>query len=145
MRALLVLGAAAAFAAPLPVLAQDAETEGAELAEMTETLRDPMVQAQMAELASAMSKVLLDVDLAPMMAAVEDIAEEDVIDESKGTTLRELSPEAEAMPEVIKEELPHMLDRMAGMGDAMQTMLPALKELGAKMKQAIEESDISLR
>ena len=145
MRALLALGAAAVLAAPLPVLAQDAEAEGEDLAEMTETLRDPMVQAQVAELASAISNVLLDVDLAPMMAAVEDIAEEDVIDESRGTTLREIAPEAEAVPEVVREELPHMLERMAGMGEAMQTMLPALKELGAKMKQAIEQSDISVR
>ena len=145
MRALLALGAAAVLAAPLPVLAQDAEAEGEDLAEMTETLRDPMVQAQVAELASAISNVLLDVDLSPMMAAVEDIAEEDVIDESHGTTLREIAPEAEAVPEVVREELPQMLERMAGMGEAMQSMLPALKELGAKMKQAIEQSDISVR
>ena len=37
MRALLALGAAAMFAAPLPAVAQDAAPQDAELAEMTET------------------------------------------------------------------------------------------------------------
>ena len=149
MRRLLVLGAAAMLAVPAPVLAQDVGEDAPEedIGALAESLRDPQTQAQLASTLGALSQVLLNLPVAPFVEAMEQATGEtaDDLDLDPDATVRDIAPDAERLPEAIESELPRAMDRMAGMGDAMQTLLPALRDLARQFGQALDESALSVR
>lgn len=144
MRRHIVLGAASALALSTPVFAQDEPPE-AEIGALTDTLRDPQVQAQAADTLGALSQVLLNLKIAPFLEAMEQATGEPVYDVDPEDRIRDIAPDAERLPEAIESELPRAMDRMAGMGDAMQTLLPALRDMARQFERAIEDSSISVR
>ncbi|WP_435416819.1 hypothetical protein WAB17_07925 [Parerythrobacter aurantius] len=141
MRRMLLTAVVALSLVPVAASAQEEEDAAAEL---TETLRDPRTQDQMAASVSALSRALLDMDLAPLAEAIGKATGEPVEALERGRTLREMSPDAERVPEAIERELPQAMDRMADMGDAFALMLPALRQMAeqisANLEQAVEES-----
>ncbi|MBX7458446.1 hypothetical protein K3152_09330 [Qipengyuania sp. 1NDH17] len=146
----LVLSALAAsvVAAPAPLLAQDEaqdeaplalEEPGDDFSGMAERFKDPEQQRQMALMLRTMSEVLLDMPLAPLMEALNDVggsvAGEDAPEVDPDATLRSMAPEADRVPEEIEKNLPRALDAMGSMAEAMEKMMPALKDMAERMKE----------
>ena len=136
---------ATAVAVPAPLLAQDdpgaidsleLEETQADFSVMAERFRDPEQQRQMALMLRTMSEVLLDLPLAPLMEAVGEVAGEDAPHVDPDATLRTLSPQADRVPEEIEKNLPRALDAMGSMANAMEAMMPALRDMAERMKNA---------
>jgi hypothetical protein len=140
MRTFAIAAVLAACAAPVPVLAQD-NTEEA-VARTAETLRDPVLQARMAAGMAAASEALLDLPLAPLARAVAEAAGEDPRAIDPDMTLREMSPEASDVPAEIHDKLPRVMGAMAGMTGGVAAMMPALREMAARMRDAVEEAGL---
>ena len=140
MRRMVTLAALSVLAVPMPVMAQDAGADERAAEQLADTLRNPVVQDQMAGVVAAMSEALLDMDLSPMAEAVAKATGEELPEMERGRTLREMSPDAERLPETIDRELPRAMDRMADMGDAFALMVPALREMAEQMGRAVEKS-----
>lgn len=132
---------ALALAAPLPLAAQSADepvTEEQEsLSDMTDKLSDPQNQQQAAMMLRAMSEVLLDMPVAPMMNAMRDIAGGDMPEVAPNTTLRSMAPEAGRVPEEIERNAPRAMQAMSKMAGAMEVMMPALRDMAQQMKDRL--------
>lgn len=142
MRTLIVSALLLALAAPLPALAQDAEET---TAEVERTLGDPAMQEAVAEGMAAASEALLDVPLAPLAKAVARAAGEDPEDVDPDMTLRSTSPGAQDVPARVREELPRVMGTMAGMAGGMGAMVPALREMAERMREAVEQATARAR
>lgn len=137
MRALPLATALIVLAAPLPALAQVSDTEAA-TAEIESTLKNPAMQAAVAEGMAAASEALLDLPLAPLARAVAEVAGEDPDDVDPGMTLRSVSPEAQDAPDKVRESLPRMMGAMGSMAGGMGAMIPALREMAERMRAAMD-------
>lgn len=137
MRALTLAAASLVLAAPLPALAQVSDTEIA-TAEIESTLKDPGMQAAVAEGMAAAGEALLDLPLAPLAKAIAEAAGEDPDAIDPGMTLRSVSPEAQDAPDRVRESLPRMMGAMGSMAGGMGAMVPALRELAERMRAAME-------
>lgn len=143
-----LLAATALAALPLPVLAQDADSDydapeiGAEdMGALTEALSDPAMQEKLAIMMRAMTGMMMDMNVAPIARAAAEMAGEDPEAIDPDTTLRELAgEEAEDMPARMQEELPEMMQRMAGMSGMFEQMLPLLREMAEGMGETMAES-----
>ncbi len=152
MRLALTALAAASLAATSPAFAQDAEdtpevidAPATDFSAMAEELQDPAKQRELALMLRTVSEVLLDLPLAPLMNAIDGVAEQtgeiDLPDVDPDTTLRTLSPEADAIPEKIEENLPRALDAMGSMAEAFEQMMPALQQMAERMKDIAPSSE----
>lgn len=143
MRKLIIVAAAFAAAAPLPALAQDApadENVEDSAARISERLSDPVTQERLSQSLAVMSEVLLDLPLAPLLRAAAEMAGENPEAVDPDLTLRQVSPEAERVPQEITDKLPRMMGAMAGMAEGFGAMMPALREMAARMGEAIEQA-----
>ena len=143
-RALLAAASLAAIAAPMPVFAQDTEAalqveESVELAALTDKLSDPERQREVALMARAISEVLLDLPVAPLMEAMGQIAGEEAPMVGPGTTLRSLAPQAGRVPEEIERNLPRAMNAVSAMAGAAEIMLPQLRELAERLEETIPQ------
>ena len=138
MRTIALSAVLVAFAAPVPALAQDRTEEDA--ARVADTLRDPVLQESVAAGMAAASEALLDVPLAPLARAVAEAAGDDPRDVDPNMTLRSVSPEAEDVPAEIHDKLPRVMGAMAGMAGGVSAMIPALREMAARMEEAVERA-----
>jgi hypothetical protein len=138
MRTIALAAVLVAFAAPVPALAQDRTEEDA--ARVADTLRDPVLQESVAAGMAAASEALLDVPLAPLARAVAEAAGDDPRDVDPNMTLRSVSPEAEDVPAEIHDKLPRVMGAMAGMAGGVSAMIPALREMAARMEEAVERA-----
>ena len=141
MRTPIAAVAFVALAAPFPALAQESETEQV-TAEIERTLGDPAMQDAMAEGMAAASEALLDVPLAPLARAVAQAAGEDPGAVDPDTTLRSVSPEAEDVAYRVRESLPRMMGAMAGMASGVGAMVPALREMAERMREAVARAGL---
>lgn len=141
MRKLTATAALVALAAPLPAWAQATETE-ATTAEIERTLGDRATQEAMAEGMAAASEALLDVPLAPLARAVKQAAGENPADVDPDMTLRTVSPEAEDVPHKVRESLPKMMGAMAGMAGGFGAMMPALRQMAERMREAVARAGL---
>lgn len=139
---------ALALAVPLPLAAQSADepvTEEQEsLSDMTDKLSDPQNQQQAAMMLRAMSEVLLDMPVAPMMNAMReagrDMGGEDMPEVAPDTTLRSMAPDAARVPEEIERNVPRAMEAMSKMAGAMETMMPALRDMARQMKERLPQT-----
>jgi hypothetical protein len=138
MRTIALAAVLVAFAAPVPALAQDRTEEDA--ARVADTLRDPVLQESVAAGMAAASEALLDVPLAPLARAVAEAAGDDPRDVDPNMTLRSVSPEAEDVPAEIHDKVPRVMGAMAGMAGGVSAMIPALREMAARMEEAVERA-----
>ncbi|GGD86142.1 hypothetical protein GCM10011515_02210 [Tsuneonella deserti] len=130
----------AALFAPLPLAAQDDPEAAA--ARTAEALRDPVLQQQMADGMAAASEALLDLPLAPLARAVAEAAGEDPRAVDPDLTLRRASPEARDVPAEIHDKLPRAMGAMAGMAGGFSAMMPALREMAERMRDAVEQAGL---
>jgi hypothetical protein len=138
MRTFAAVAALVALFAPLPALAQDRTEEDA--ARIADTLRDPVLQESVAAGMAAASEALLDVPLAPLARAVAEASGENPDDVDPDLTLRRVSPEAQDVPTEIHDKLPRVMGAMAGMAGGVSAMIPALREMAARMEEAVERA-----
>ena len=138
MRPLMITATLVAAVLSAPAFAQD-DTEQA-AARTAETLRDPVLQQRMADGMAAATEALLDVPLAPLARAVAEAAGEDPGVVDPDMTLRRVSPEAQDVPAQIHDKLPRMMGAMAGMAGGMSAMIPALREMADRMRDAVDEA-----
>jgi len=138
MRTIALAPVLVALAAPAPALAQDRTEEDA--ARVADTLRDPALQESVAAGMAAASEALLDVPLAPLARAVAEAAGDNPRDVDPNMTLRSVSPEAQNVPAEIHDKLPRVMSAMAGMAGGVSAMIPALREMAARMEEAIEQA-----
>lgn len=136
MRRLLTSAAVVALAA-VPVAASAEDMEDSGLGHMAETMSDPANQQQMALMLQAMSEILLDMPLAPMMEAMAEATGEDPGKVDKDATLRSMAPGSSALPSQIAEQTPRMMRAMGGMAKGMEKMAPAMRAMAEKMKDAM--------
>lgn len=145
MRKLIVAAAALAAIAPLPAFAQDnGAEESVERAagRLSETLSDPATQERLAQSVAVLSEALLDLPLAPFLRAAATMAGEDAEAVDPDTTLRQMSPQAERVPGEIADKLPRMMGAMAGIAGGLGAMMPALREMAARMGAAIDQAGL---
>ena len=138
MRTIALAAVLVAFVAPVPALAQDRTEEDA--ARVADTLRDPALQESLANGMAAASEALLDVPLAPLARAVAEASGEDPDDVDPDLTLRRVSPETQDVPAEIHDRLPRVMGAMAGMAGGVSAMIPALREVAERMKDAVEQA-----
>lgn len=143
--AVLTVIAAAALAAPAPLLAQDAELPPLELAEedeadLAEKFSDPEYQRQTALMVRTMTEVLLDMPLAPLMEAVGEMAGEDTPKVDPDATLRSLAPGASRVPEQVERNLPRAMETIGSMAEALEAMKPALQDMAERMRKSLPET-----
>ncbi len=136
-------------ALPLAALATPAfGQEEAQLPPETETLEhlsdslsDPVRQQQLADTLAVLTEVLLDLPLAPLVEplaeATADIAGEKPRPVDPDMTLRRMAPGAGRLSGEIQDKLPRAMDAMARLSESFSVMLPALREMGERMKDAL--------
>lgn len=130
------------LAAPLPAFAQDSDApvDSGAMSEMAERLSDPEQQHKMAMMVRAMSEILLDMPLAPMMEAMSEVAGEEAPAVDPDTTLRSMAPAADRVPEEIERNLPRAMEAMGKMAEGMDKMAPAMRRMAERMKEAFPET-----
>lgn len=137
--------AAFAMSAPLPALAQIetvdpdlAATEASrEQAQLVDRLGDPDFRQELAATIATLSEVVLDLPLAPLADAMADAGVEAADDIPDDATLRRLAPGTDRIPEELEENLPRAMEAMASMAKGIEAMMPALRDMAARMKEAL--------
>ena len=136
--------AAALLALATPSLshAQDTAPPEAEpaLAEMTEKLGDPVFQAKAAAIAQVLVSTMLDMEIGPLAEAMNEATDGRGPDIDPDARLRDLTPDADAIPEQVGDRLPEAMTAISAMGEGMQAMLPALRQMAEQMRGAIEQA-----
>lgn len=130
----LVAAPAAAQRIDLPP-APEADTRA--LDRVADALSDPARQAELAGTLAVMAEILLDLPLAPMLEPLAEIAGNDAPRVDRDATLRKIAPGAGAVSGQIQDKLPKAMDSMASMSGAMASMMPALRDMAARLEKAL--------
>ena len=145
--------AAAALAVPMSLSAQEAveidepihDAASQDFSGLAERMQDPDTQRELALMARAMGEVLLDLPIAPLIAAAgevsEDLTGKDLPSVDPDATLRKIAPFSSRAPEEIERNLPRALNAMGSMAKALETMAPTLKDMAARMKTMAPQAD----
>lgn len=115
----------------------------ADLDTMARTMGDPVRQQAMARAVGAVTDVLLDIPLAPILGPIAEAAGEDPRDIDRDATLRKMSPAAGDVSRQVERQLPRAMGAMAGMSGALAGMLPQLREAVDRMRDAIPAADLA--
>tara|TARA_R110000751_G_scaffold2018_8_gene8883 strand:+ start:232037 stop:232456 length:420 start_codon:yes stop_codon:yes gene_type:complete len=135
MRNFVLPAALAACALPVPALAQDAPD--ARLAELSEQMRDPAYQRDMALMLQAMTEVLLDMPIAPLAQAAAEMAGEKARDIDPDLTLRRAVPQADRAGDEIARNVPRAMQAAGTMAEGLAAMTPLLRDMAVRMRDAI--------
>lgn len=134
MRLLALSAALAAAAAPFPALAAQ-EPDSPRIAEQ---LGDPLVQDTLASSIAIMGRVLMDMNVAPMMQALAKATGDDPRYVDPDTTVGDLAgPDARYLPEDMAMRVPEVMGAMAGMAEGMEEMVPALRDMAEQFRRSI--------
>jgi hypothetical protein len=138
MRRLILAAALLPLAAP--AAAQDVEGG---LDEMARTMGDPARQEALARAMGAMTEVLLDLPLAPILGPLAEAAGEDPRSVDPDATLRKVSPGASEVPRQIERQLPAAMGALAGMSGAFAVMIPQLREMADRVRDAMPDNYVT--
>lgn len=132
MRRLIFTIGLAACAMPAAAAEPDADLD-----RMARAMGDPVRQEMMARALGTMAEVILDMPLAPIMGPLAEAAGEDPRAIDPDATLRKVSPGAADVPRQIERQLPRAMGAMAGMSGAFAGLIPQLREVAERMRDAI--------
>jgi hypothetical protein len=119
--------------APLPAVARD-ETS----AEMARRLSDPANHVAAAVALTAISEALLDMRIEPLRRAAAAMGGDLGEDLPSDARLRDLAgPEARALPGEIGRRVPEAMGAAAGVANAFEAMLPELRAMAERLKDAV--------
>lgn len=135
--------------AATPASAQESDEAEVVVAEdLSETLRDPQVQATATATVAILGEVLLDMPVGPLVEAMDEAV--DKLARETGTetpprkdvdpdaTLRDmLGPDGDRVSVELAERVPQAMDAAAGMTGAIEAALPKLKEAAERMKRSL--------
>jgi hypothetical protein len=135
--------AVVAIMAPAPAMAREQS-----IAQAAERLSDPRMQGAIAGMLAAMTEAMMGMKMAPFAKAMDSMGvsmgrdDGDADHASRSidpdATLGDMmGPEARRMPQELSARVPQMMDGMAGMAGAMEQMMPQLKEMAERMKDAM--------
>lgn len=142
MRALPAVAAVVlAFAMPSIAHAEELPTDNPEvdLAELSDKLADPNVQAHAAAMVQVLMGHMLDLEIGPLADAMNRATEGRGPDIAPDARIRDLATEAEDMPQEFAERLPDAMNSMSAMADGMGQMIPSLLEMADRMREAMEQ------
>lgn len=128
-----------------PALAQDsvvapaAETEA--LDRMAQSLSDPVRQAQLAATLAAVTEIVLDIPLAPLVGPLAEAAGEPAPRVDPDLTLRRMAPRSDGLSRSIQDNLPRAMDRMAGLSGSLAALAPALRDMADQLETALPPRD----
>lgn len=142
MRRLILTVGLAALAIPASA-AEPTPEVGAELDRMARTMGDPARQEAMARVMGTMAEVILDLPLAPILGPLAEAAGEDPRSVDPDTTLRKVSPRAGDVPRQIEQQLPRAMGTIAGMSGAFADLIPQLREVAERVREAIPSADLA--
>ena len=135
--------AVVAIMAPAPAMAREQS-----IAQAAERLSDPRMQGAIAGMLAAMTEAMMGMKMAPFAKAMDSMGDGMGRDDGDAdhasrsidpdATLGDMmGPEARRMPQELSARVPQMMDGMAGMAGAMEQMMPQLKEMAERMKDAM--------
>jgi len=136
---------AAAALAPATALAREPAAPVADdgaVRHMADKLNDPRTQMAVTAALVAMSEALLDIKVEPFAKAAEAAGARDAVrDLPPDATLRDLAgQEADQMQTQLARRTPEMMGRAAGMATALEALLPQLRAMAERMKDALPRS-----
>lgn len=108
------------------------------LGELADRLGDPEFQTQATVMAQVLVGTLLDLEIGPLAEALDRATDGRGPDIAPDARVRDLAPDAEELPDQIAEKLPEAMEAMSAMTGGMQDMLPALRDMADKMREAME-------
>jgi len=140
MRLFVLTAALGAVALPAPVLAADEPVHNPGTPRVAERLNDPLVQDTLASSVAIMGRVLMDMNVAPMMRAMAKASGNDPEYVDPDTTVGDIAgPDARYLPEEMAERVPQVMGAMAGMAEGMEEMLPALRDMAEQVRRSIPD------
>lgn len=129
----LAVSLAAVALLPLPAVAQDSRAS-----QIADQLGDPMTQYMVAGALAAMSTVVLDMNIEPMIRAMKSVGAPFAMDLPPDATLGDLAgPEAGYVPREVVSRVPRMMDQMGEMAGAFDEMLPEIEAAARRMRDEL--------
>lgn len=139
MRLLALTAVLAATAAPVSARAADDPDSSPRIAER---LSDPLLQDTLASSIAIMGRVLMDMNVAPMMRAMAQATGDDPDYVDPDTTVGDIAgPDARYAPEEMAERVPEVMGTMAGMAEGMEAMVPAMRDMAEQIRRSIPARD----
>ena len=131
------LAAATIAAVPVPAMAQASDPD---ISGVTEALGDPQLQDQAAGMIGAMMEAVLDLPAAPLLDAAARMRGEEDAGLPADTRLGDLAgADGADAAAIIQQQVPQMMDVMAGMTEAFAAMLPAFRGMAEQAGRDLEE------
>ena len=142
LRAPLAAAALAGCTLAPAVHAQDVDHAQSGADRLSEKLSDPATQLAVTAALVAMSEALMQIRVEPFARAAEAAgAKRAVRDLPPDATVRDLAgPRAGDMQAELARRTPAMMAAASGMAGALSDMMPQLREMAARMKDAIPRS-----
>lgn len=138
MRRLALVAAVIAVTAPVPALAAN----DPEQPRLAEKLDDPLIQDTVASSIAIMGRVLMDLNVAPMMRAMAQARGDNPVYVDPDTTVGDIAgPDARYAPEEMAQRVPEVMGSMAGMAEGMEAMVPALRDMAEQVRRSIPTRD----
>jgi hypothetical protein len=121
------------LALPAPAFAQGQSAAVAHLS-------DPATQAEVALMAQAMGEILLDMPVAPLIDAADQIAGKPVApDIDRNARVADVvGPDARRAPAMMAERIPAMMGAMATLAQSFEALAPQMRELARRMPRAAD-------
>lgn len=104
---------------------------------MAQSLSDPVRQAQLAATLAALTEIVLDIPLAPIVEPLAEAAGEPAGRVDPDLTLRRMAPRSDDLSRTIQDNLPQAMDRMATISGSLAELVPALRDMADQLETAL--------
>jgi hypothetical protein len=131
-----VLAAGALMIAPTALFAQDDDPR------IAERLSDPALQQGVASSIEVMSRVMMDLNVAPMLQAIERARGGDPYHVDPDTRLGDIAgPDADRVSQGMARAVPEMMGSMAGFAEGIEAMVPAMRAMADQARRSLPYAD----
>lgn len=131
-----LIAACLAATALFPVQALARAEAGSGAGAMAERLSDPATQIAVTAMLSTLAQSVLDLDIGPLARAMEGAGvHSDLPSDARVGDV--VGPETARTPEEIARRTPRMMTAMAGMAGAVDEMMPQLRAMAERMRDAV--------
>lgn len=124
---------------PIAAYARDGNS-GADSRAIAGKLSDPGNQVAATVALTAMSEALLDLSIAPLVRALRTADPQAGEGLPPDARLRDLAgPDADRVPKELGRRVPEVMGTAAGLANAVQDMMPQLRAMGDRLKDALPD------